>query len=112
MFDDPVGGGVAAFLLPPRGLASPLRPGFVVAVPVKDEEERLPACLRALAHQFDPSGRPISPELLRVALLTGAGIGALPGFNLTERRLIGPHEIAFAIDAALRLENAADRQVF
>jgi hypothetical protein len=68
MFDDPVGGGVAAFILPPRGLASPLRPGFVVAIPVKDEEERLPACLRALAHQLDRSGRPIPPELLRVAL--------------------------------------------
>ena len=68
MFDDPVGGGVEAFLLPPRGLASPLRPGFVVAIPVKDEEERLPACLRALAHQLDRSGRPIPPELVRVAL--------------------------------------------
>jgi hypothetical protein len=38
------------------------------AVPVKDEEERLPACLRALARQFDRSGRPIPPELLRVAI--------------------------------------------
>ena len=68
MFDDPVGGGVEELILPPRGLASPLRPGFVVAIPVKDEEERLPACLRALAHQLDRSGRPIPPELVRVAL--------------------------------------------
>jgi cellulose synthase/poly-beta-1,6-N-acetylglucosamine synthase-like glycosyltransferase len=68
MFDDPVGGGVLAFLLPPRGHASRLRPGFVVAIPVKDEEERLPACLRALAHQLDRSGRPIPPELVRVVL--------------------------------------------
>jgi hypothetical protein len=66
--DDPVGGGVAAFLLPPRGLAAPLRPGFIVAIPVKDEEERLPACLCALAHQIDRSGRPIPPALVRVAL--------------------------------------------
>ena len=68
MFDDPVGEGVAAFLLPPRGLASPLRPGFVVAIPVKDEEERLPACLRALAQQLDRSGRPIPPALVRVVV--------------------------------------------
>jgi hypothetical protein len=66
--DDPVGGRVAAFLLPPRGLAAPLRPGFIVAIPVKDEEERLPACLCALAHQIDRSGRPIPPALVRVAL--------------------------------------------
>ena len=78
MFDDPVGGGVAAFLLPPRGLASPLRPGFVVAIPVKDEEERLPACLRALAHQLDRSGRPIPPAMVRVAVFAN---------NCTDRRL-------------------------
>src|SRR3984957_18990467 len=66
--DDPVGGRVAAFLLPPRGLAAPLRPGFIVAIPVKDEEERLPACFCALAHQIDRSGRPIPPALVRVAL--------------------------------------------
>jgi hypothetical protein len=68
MFDDPVGGGVAAFLLPPRNLTSPLRPGFVIAIPVKDEEERLPACLRALAHQIDRSGRVVLPGVVRVAL--------------------------------------------
>jgi hypothetical protein len=68
MLEDPVRGGAAAFLLPPRGLASPLRPGFVVAIPVKDEEERLPACLRALAYQLDRSGRPIPPELVRSVL--------------------------------------------
>jgi hypothetical protein len=49
MLEGPVLGGAAAFLLPARGLASPIRPGFVVVIPVKDEEERLPACLRALA---------------------------------------------------------------
>jgi cellulose synthase/poly-beta-1,6-N-acetylglucosamine synthase-like glycosyltransferase len=68
MFDDPVVGGVAAILLPPRGHVSPLRPGFVVAIPVKDEEERLPACLRALAYQIDRSGQSIPPEHVRVAL--------------------------------------------
>jgi hypothetical protein len=68
MFDDPVGGGVAAFLLPPRNLTLPLRPGFVIAIPVKDEEERLPGCLRALAHQIDRSGRVVLPGVVRVAL--------------------------------------------
>jgi hypothetical protein len=58
MFDDPFGGGDTAFLLPPRGLASPLLPGFIVATPVKDEEERLPAWLRAPARQItDQDGR-------------------------------------------------------
>jgi hypothetical protein len=68
MFDDPFGAGVAAAPLPSSGRPAPLRPGFVVAIPVKDEEERLPACLRALAHQLDRSGQPISPALVRVVL--------------------------------------------
>ena len=68
MFDDPPGVGVASFPLPSPGLASPLRPGFVVAIPVKDEEERLPACLRALAQQRDRLGRPIPPALVRIVV--------------------------------------------
>jgi hypothetical protein len=59
------GGG---FTLPSPGLASAIRAGFVVAIPVKDEEERLPACLRALAQQFDRLGRPIPPTLVRVVV--------------------------------------------
>jgi Glycosyl transferase family 2 len=54
--------------LPSLGLASPIRPGFVVAIPVRDEEERLPACLRALARQLDRSGQPIPPTAVRVVL--------------------------------------------
>ena len=50
MFNDPVGT-VAGFSVPLPGLASPIRPGFVVAIPVRDEEKRLPACLHALARQ-------------------------------------------------------------
>ena len=67
MFDDPSGVGVASFLLPSSQLASSIRPGFVVAIPVKDEEERLPACLRALAQQRDRVGRSIPPALVRIA---------------------------------------------
>ena len=68
MFDDPSGVGVASFPLPSPGLASPIRPGFVVAIPVKDEEERLRACLRALAQQRDRLGRPIPPSLVRIVV--------------------------------------------
>ena len=68
MFDDPSGAGVADFPWPLLGLAWPIRSGFVVAIPVKDEEERLPACLRALARQRDRLGRPISPTLVRIVV--------------------------------------------
>ena len=68
MFDDPFGVGVASFPLPPPGLASTIWPGFVVAIPVRDEEERLLACLRALARQRDRSGRPIPPTLVRIVV--------------------------------------------
>jgi hypothetical protein len=69
MFDDPSGVGVASFPLPSLGLAASIRPGFVVAIPVRDEEERLPACLRALAQQRDRLGRPILPVLVRIVVL-------------------------------------------
>jgi cellulose synthase/poly-beta-1,6-N-acetylglucosamine synthase-like glycosyltransferase len=68
MFDDRSGAGAAVFPAPLSVLASPIRPGFVVAVPVKDEEERLPACLRALAQQRDRSGQPIPPTLVRIVV--------------------------------------------
>jgi glycosyl transferase family 2 len=67
MFDDPVGT-VAGFSVPLPGLASAIRPGFVVAIPVRNEEKRLPACLHALARQRDRSGRSISPTKVRVVL--------------------------------------------
>ena len=68
MFDDRSGAGAAVFPAPLSVLASPIRPGFVVAVPVKDEEERLPACLRALAQQRDQLGQPIPPMLVRIVV--------------------------------------------
>jgi hypothetical protein len=68
MFDDPFGLGVGLLPLPLSGLVSRIRPCFVVAIPVKDEEERLPACLRALAHQRDRLGRPIPPTLVRIVV--------------------------------------------
>ena len=67
MFDDPSGVGVGSFPLPSPELAS-IRPGFVVAIPVRNEEERLPACLRALARQLDRSGQPIPPTAVRIVL--------------------------------------------
>lgn len=57
--------------LPGRGipaidLASALQRRFVIAIPVKDEEERLPACLDALARQKERFGRPMAPNCVRI----------------------------------------------
>ena len=68
MFDDPSCAGVRLLPAPLSVIDPPARPGFVVAIPVKDEEERLPACLRALARQRDRSGRSISPTLVSVVV--------------------------------------------
>ena len=68
MLDDPFGAGVRPCPLPVSGLVSPIRPGFVVAIPVRDEEERLPACLRALAQQRNRLGQSIPPMLVRVVV--------------------------------------------
>ena len=40
----------------------------VVAIPAKDEAERLPACLRALAEQVDRCGRPVGPRVFGVVV--------------------------------------------
>ena len=68
MFDDAFGVGVAPRPMPASGLVSRIGLGFVVAIPVRDEEERLPACLRALAQQRDQSGRPIPPALVNIVV--------------------------------------------
>ena len=68
MLDDPFRAGVRPCPLPVSGLVSPIRPGFVVAIPVRDEEERLPACLRALAQQRNRLGQSIPPMLVRVVV--------------------------------------------
>ena len=67
MLNDPFGGGVAR-RLPLSGLLSPIPPGFVVAIPVRDEEERLPACLCALSQQRNRLGQSIPPTLVRIVL--------------------------------------------
>jgi hypothetical protein len=56
----------AARRAPSIGIASDLGSRFVVAIPVKDEEERLPACFGALARQRDELGRPIAPTSVRI----------------------------------------------
>src|ERR1700733_9452905 len=68
MFDDRSGAGAALFPAPLSGAASPIRPGFVVAIPVKNEEERLLACLHALAQQRDRLGQSIPPTLVRIVV--------------------------------------------
>jgi Glycosyl transferase family 2 len=68
MFDDPSGAGTGLFPAPLSGVDSSTRSGFVVAIPVRDEEERLPACLRALARQRDCLGQAIPPTLIRIVV--------------------------------------------
>jgi cellulose synthase/poly-beta-1,6-N-acetylglucosamine synthase-like glycosyltransferase len=68
MFDGPFGTGVAPSPLSSLGPVSHVRPSFVIAIPVRDEEEHLPACFRALAQQRDQLGQPIPPPLIRVAV--------------------------------------------
>ena len=43
-------------------------PGCVVAIPVKDEEEHLLACLTALSQQYDRSGKSISRSGIRIVV--------------------------------------------
>ena len=69
MYDDPFGAAVAPCSMTLPRLVSHIGLGFVVAIPVRDEEERLPACLRALAQQRDQSGRPIPPARVRIVVL-------------------------------------------
>jgi cellulose synthase/poly-beta-1,6-N-acetylglucosamine synthase-like glycosyltransferase len=68
MLHAPFGIGFAPCPSPVSGPASAIRPGFVVAIPVRDEEERLPACFRALSLQRDRSGRSIPPTLVRIVV--------------------------------------------
>src|SRR5580658_5595543 len=68
MFDDSFVVGVAPRPMPLSGPVSRIGLGFVVAIPVRDEEERLPACLRALAQQRDQSGQPIPPALINIVV--------------------------------------------
>jgi hypothetical protein len=68
MLDDPSGVGAATFPAPLSERVALTQPGCVVAIPVRDEEERLPACLRALAQQRDRLGRSIPPRLVRVVI--------------------------------------------
>ena len=50
MFDDPSGAGAALFSAPLSGLASPIRPGFVVAIPSKMKKSACrPACALLLS---------------------------------------------------------------
>jgi GT2 family glycosyltransferase len=68
MLKDPFGVGVVALPLRVSTLGSPVRQPFVIAIPVRDEEERLPACLRALVLQRDRLGGSISPTMVRVVV--------------------------------------------
>jgi glycosyltransferase involved in cell wall biosynthesis len=66
--DDPSDAMAVHSVRPPSRRISSRHIAFVIAIPVKDEEERLPACLLALAGQRDLFGRLIPPRLIRVVL--------------------------------------------
>jgi Glycosyl transferase family 2 len=68
MLNDTFGVGVVPRPLPVSEFVSRVRPAFVVAIPVRDEEERLPACLRAFALQRDRLGGSIPPTLVRIVI--------------------------------------------
>jgi Glycosyl transferase family 2 len=68
MYDDSYGAAAAPGSMPLTQFASHIGLGFVVAIPVRDEEDRLPACLRALAQQRDQSGRPIPPARVSIVV--------------------------------------------
>jgi GT2 family glycosyltransferase len=53
---------------PPRDFAAVYPRFCVVAIPVKDEAERLPACLEALAAQREARGRRLAPDAFGVLL--------------------------------------------
>jgi Glycosyl transferase family 2 len=68
MSNDRAGSGIAPAQLPPTGGNFSIRSIFIVAIPVRDEEDCLPACLRALALQQDLFGHPFPREQIRVVL--------------------------------------------
>jgi Glycosyl transferase family 2 len=67
-FDDPSDrldvAGIADFASEGGGLSRPV----AIAIPVKDESERLAKCLAALARQKDEHGRPLDPKDYRVVV--------------------------------------------
>jgi GT2 family glycosyltransferase len=69
-------------------------PGFVVAIPVKDEEKRLQACLAALAQQHDRTGRSISPSRIRTVVFAN---------NCTDQSASIARDLARALSLNIRV---------
>jgi GT2 family glycosyltransferase len=67
---------------------------FVVAIPVKDEEKHLPACLTALARQLDRSGRLIPPTRIRIVVFAN---------NCTDRSANVARKLAKALSLNVRV---------
>jgi hypothetical protein len=79
-----------------RPSSSPYIP-FVIAIPVKDEEQRLPACLVALSQQCDLLGRPIPPRHIRVAIFAN---------NCTDRSASVALKLAKSLSLDIRVVEA------
>jgi len=77
---------------PHRAAASPLR--AVVAIPARDEADRLPACLQALADQVDARGRRLERDAYGVLLLLN---------NCSDGSAVLAHEIAKRYPKPLRV---------
>ena len=67
---------------------------FVVAIPVKDEEKHLPACLTALACQNDRSGRLIPPTRIRIVVFAN---------NCTDQSANVARKLARALSLNIRI---------
>jgi hypothetical protein len=66
--DDCIAATFESLLFPTSHVSSEVRRRAVVAIPVKDEEQRLAACLGALALQVDKLGGPIGGECFGIVV--------------------------------------------
>jgi cellulose synthase/poly-beta-1,6-N-acetylglucosamine synthase-like glycosyltransferase len=92
MLDVPSLAGASPWLSTLRALS------VVTAIPVKDEEEHLPACLRALAEQRDWCGRRMPPGLVRVVLFAN---------NCTDRSATIARRLGKALSLDIRVIEAS-----
>ena len=70
------------------------RARIVFAVPAKDEEENIAACLAAFAHQTDAEGYPLDPALFEVLVLINNTTDDTVGRALAARRHPGIHIVS------------------
>lgn len=72
---------------------------IVFAVPAKDEEENIAACLAAFAHQTDAEGYPLDPSLFEVLVLINNTTDKTVSRALAARRHPGIHIVSVDLPA-------------